>query len=582
MQKNDMYEKLSNERKKLQMEDKLPEWMTTMGWQTLKNKDYLYKTNDLKYTFRRMAKTAARHLNKLGIERKEYYQRRFFEIMWYAHMGPSTPNFNLGTPKGCPISCAGNVIGDSVLEFYEATLEAAMLTKECFGTSSYLGEIRHRGAPISRGGTAQGILPVFNDNAQVMIDITQGTARRGNWAGYIDLMCPDFDEVIDDIFKSPEGKNIGINYYDDDLIAISNQNPEAIRRYQKHMKLRAVFGKGYFYFPDRVARMQPKMYAELGLRSKASNLCSEITLHADSEHTYTCVLSSMNLAKYDEWKDTDAVQVATIFLDCVVSEFLDIIENKPANERRVFQKVINSTKKSRALGLGVMGFHTLLREKMIPVESEECVDLNEEIFKHIHDESLKASQFLAKELGEPEWCKGHGVRNTHRTSLPPTMSSSVVCMSVSQSIEWETANTYQQKLAGGTVYRVNPTLMKIMKERGKLTEEEIERIGIELDGSVQTLDYLTDLEKEVFKTADEIDPKVTIDLAAARQKWICQAQSLNLQFKADESEEYISDVHLYAMFNPNIKSLYYMRSKPTSKASSGKSVTTDECLSCHA
>lgn len=294
MQKNDMYEKLSNERKKLQMEDKLPEWMTTMGWQTLKNKDYLYNTNDLKYTFRRMSKTAARHLNKLGIERKEYYQRRFFEIMWYAHMGPSTPNFNLGTPKGCPISCAGNVIGDSVLEFYEATLEAAMLTKECFGTSSYLGEIRHRGAPISRGGTAQGILPVFNDNAQVMIDITQGTARRGNWAGYIDLMCPDFDEVIDDIFKSPEGKNIGINYYDDDLIAISNQNPEAIRRYQKHMKLRAVFGKGYFYFPDRVARMQPKMYAELGLRSKASNLClvgdTEIVVTSDDVTPETVTL----------------------------------------------------------------------------------------------------------------------------------------------------------------------------------------------------------------------------------------------------------------------------------------------------
>lgn len=272
LEKNKLYEELSFERKQLQEEGKLPHWVTTMGWQIIKNKNYLWNGRSLNETFQVMADTAAKHLPK-DLPNRDYIHKRFYEIMHKGHMGPSTPTFNLGTPKGFPISCAGGSVGDSVYEFYASTLEAAMLTKEYFGTSSYLGDIRPRGSKISRGGTAQGAAPVFDDHVQVMRDVTQGTARRGSWAGYIDLMSGDFDEIIDTIFVDPDDRNIGINWYDKDLINFANDEPETVRRFQKQMKLRAILGKGYFYFPDRVARAQPKMYAVHNLRSKASNLC---------------------------------------------------------------------------------------------------------------------------------------------------------------------------------------------------------------------------------------------------------------------------------------------------------------------
>ena len=579
LQKNELYEKLSEERKKLQREGEIPEWLTTMGWQMLKNKSYLYKTNSLKVTFERVAKTAARHLKP---EHQEYYQKRFFEVLWDGHLALSTPAYNLGTPKGFPVSCTGNTIDDSVFGFYDSIAEVANLTKEYFGTSSYIGDIRTRGSKISRGGTASGLVPVFKSHVQVMDDITQGTSRRGSWGGYIDLMHGDFDELVDEIMAEPEGYNIGVNYYDTDLIRISNGDPETIRRFQKHMKLRAVFGKGYFYFVDRTHRNQPAMYDEHGLRSLASNLCAEITLHADADHSFTCVLSSMNLQKYDEWKDTDAVQVATVFLDCVVTELLALIDAKPEREQVVYAKIRKGTEKSRALGLGVMGFHTYLQDHMIPIESMECVQINLEIFKHIHDESLQASQWLAQQYGEPEWCKGHGVRNTHRTSIPPTMSSSQICGTVSQGIEPLLANTFQQELAGGIVSRINPTLLKIMTDRGVLTQELIDDIGKKYDGSVQHVDWLTPLEKQVFKTAYEVDQIALVDLAADRQPLVCQSQSLNLMFKANTPGELIARVHLYAMFNKDIKSLYYMRSQSSSKGSDGISTVMDleSCESC--
>lgn len=577
--KNELYENLSTERKKLQEQGELPEWLTTMGWQLLKNNKYLYKTNSLKKTFKRVAATAASHLT----HNADYFENRFFEILWKGHFALSTPAYNLGTPKGFPVSCTGNYVNDSVHGFYDSLLEVADLTKEHFGTSGYVGDIRPRGSSISGGGTASGVVPVIKMHVQAMRDITQGTSRRGSWGGYIDLMHGDFDELLDEIMAETDDYNIGINYYDDDLIRLSNKHPETVRRYQRHMKLRAISGKGYFYFPDRVARMQPPMYEKHGLRSLGSNLCNEITLHADSQHSFTCVLSSLNLAFYDEWKNTDTVYVATVFLDCIVSETLKLIDEKPEHKKLAFERIRKGTEKSRALGLGVMGFHTYLQEKMIAFESMEAIKVNDDIFTHIHDESLRASQYLAKEYGEPEWCKGYGVRNTHRTCLPPTMSSSQICGTVSQGIEPVMANTYQQKLAGGTVTRINPKLMDIMKSRGVLTQANIDSIGKEFKGSVQHVDWLTEKEKQVFKTAYEINQFVLIDMGGDRQPKICQSQSLNVFCHNKMTEKEISELHLYAMFNPTTKGLYYMRSEPTSKGSSGKSnVTESECVSCSA
>ena len=305
---------------------------------------------------------------------------------------------------------------------------------------------------------------------------------------------------------------------------------------------------------------------------------TEISIHADELHTFACVLSSMNAKNYDKWKNTDAVYVATIFLDCVNQELIELAKDIPH-----MANIVRGAEKGRPLGLGLLGFHTYLQEHSIPFESIEAIKTNLEIFKHLNDESLRASQYMAKVLGEPEWCEGYGVRNTHRIAVAPNMSSAILVGGTSQGIEPIFSNIYQQKMAGGTVNRVNPTLLKLMRMRGVYSQELVDDIGMNYDGSVQDakFDWLTPHEKLVFKTAYEIEQTVIVDLAADRQPFVCQAQSINLFFLGDATEAYISDVHAYAISNPWIKSLYYQRSQATSKGSSGKAEKT-ECAACEA
>jgi ribonucleoside-diphosphate reductase alpha chain len=297
--------------------------------------------------------------------------------------------------------------------------------------------------------------------------------------------------------------------------------------------------------------------------------CSEIQLFSDNDHTFSCVLSSMNASMYDEWKDTDAVFNATVFLDCVNQDLIEIGKRTEGME-----KVVRFAEKSRALGLGMLGFHTYLQDHLISFESIDAMFKNAEIFKHLHDETLRASQWMATTFGEPEWCKGYGVRNTHRIAIAPNLSSALICGSVSQGIEPIYKNAYVQNTAAGKVDRVNPTLLKIMKEKDVYSEQTIKDI-ITHNGSVQHVEWLSDDEKTVFKTAFEIDQKQIIRLASARQRYIDQAQSINLFFSADEDEAYISEVHKLAFKDPYIKSLYYIRSE------NGVVVNKSECLSCH-
>lgn len=716
-----LYRIMSEERKSLQAEGLLPQWLTTMGWQLLKNKGYLSGASDLKTVFGRMAKHAA---TKLKPEHRDYHEGAFYNLMWDGWYAPSTPSYNLGAMnRAMSVSCTGSFITDTVNGFYSNLNEVALLTKLHFGTSSYLGDIRPRGASISGGGKAQGVLPVFKMHSQAMADITQGTKRRGSWAGYLPLMHGDFDEVVDHIKADSNDNNLGINYYDADLIALADAEQEQERRYKKHMHLRATHGKGYIYKPDTVARLQPPMYKEHGLRSQASNLClvgeteivvtadngttqetvtmkqfcdtrmdkthkvasnggfkkvtaaaktgrhkklvkvtddatgksivctpehkvftvnrgyveaqhlvptdvlkvygltcaslctiqfieydeevdvyditvpetecfyangilvhncTEISLHQDEDHSYSCVLGAMNLKHFDKWSKTDAVFVATVFLDCIVQDLLDSIDAMSPDEQHVLRRVYNGTKKSRALGLGVIGFHTYLQQNMIAFESEEAFDVNEKIFSHIQQESLRASQWLAKEYGEPEWCKGYGVRNTHRTCVAPTLSSSTITESVSQGIEPIYSNVYEQITAGGLVFRSNPQLKKVLEAHGMYSDELITDIGRNYDGSVQHLDFLTDHEKLVFKTAHEIDQYAVVDLTAARQSKICQLQSMNLFIHRNMKEDEFSALHLHILFNPNIGSAYYVRGQAAGKGSDGTATTTasTECESC--
>ena len=559
-----IYKELSRERKQLQKEGKLPPWLTAQAWQLLKSKYMTEDEPDLRSTYKRISLAAAKHMPD-----PDYWAERFYDVMWRGWLALSTPVLaNMGTTRGCPVSCSGSYVGDSVYDFYENRLESAILSQKGFGTSGYLGDIRARGTPISSGGKADGILPVLRGHVQMARDISQGSTRRGSWAGYVPIDHGDFWEIANHVSNNPDDCNIGWNISDAFINRLESGDADAIARYQRSLKLKMVTGKGYYFFVFNFNDLNPITYKSLGLNVSASNLCTEITLFSDPSHTFTCVLSSMNLARYDEWKDTDAVFVATVFLDCVAQEFIEM-----GRTIRGLEKAVRFTEKSRALGLGTLGFHTYLQSKSIPFESLDAHWMNIEIYKNIREKSNEATKWMAEILGEPEWCKGFGVRNTHLLAIAPNLSSALICGSVSQGIEPVYENAYVQGTPAGEMDRINPILVGLMKERGVFDYPVIRDI-IDNNGSVQHVDWLSDHEKQVFKTAFEIDQFAIIRLAAARQQFIDQAQSINLFFGADEKEEVISAVHQEAFKNRNIKSLYYIRSK------AGVTGSTGECVAC--
>jgi ribonucleoside-diphosphate reductase alpha chain len=550
---------LSAERKRLQKEGLLPDWYTTDAWGLFKSK-YMEGSSSFKDRVETIAKVAAKHAPDDGVD----WSKRFFNVIWSGWLSPSTPCLaNLGTNKGMPVACSGQYIGDSVTSFYAELLDTAVLTKNGFGTSAYLGDIRPRGSAISTGGNASGVIPVFQTYVDTMKRVTQGVARRGAWAGYLPIDHPDFNELAEWVKNNPDDANVGWIISDSFVELLNAGDPDSVARYQKAMKLKMLTGKGYFFFVDKVNRQRPWGYPEV----MASNLCTEITLHSSTEETFTCVLASMNLEKYDEWKDTNAVYVATVFLDCVASEFIERAKGK-----RGFEKAVLSTERSRALGLGVLGFHSLLHKRRLPFDNYKTKMLNNEIFKYIDEEAEKASKMLADHFGASTYST---LRNSHRTAIAPTMSTSQLMGGTSQGIEPYIGNVFVQQGAGGETIRVVPELLAIMKAKGVYTRDTLMDIA-NRDGSVQHVDWLTDDEKEVFKTAFEINQNVILDLASQRQRYICQAQSINLFFGADDPEEYISEVHKRAFLDENILSLYYVRTKAGVSASSG------ECVACHA
>lgn len=564
---SEIYKKLSEERKELQSKGLVPEWMSTAGYQLFKEKyEYDTKGQSFKGQAARIAETAAKHTPN-----PEYWAPKFFNLIWKGWLSCSTPVLaNMGTDRGLPVSCSGQYIGDSIHEFYSNLLETAVLTKNGFGTSGYLGDIRPRGTKISVGGKASGVVPVFKTYVQAMRDVAQGTARRGAWAGYLPLDHGDFDELCDYLKEHPDDLNLGWNVSDSFIAAMNAGDQDSIRRYQKALKTKMLTGKGYFFFPDKVNRKVPIPYKDKNLEVKSSNLCCEISLFQDEEHTYTCVLSSLNLTYYDDWKDTDAIFTATVFLDCVASEFIEKAKDIPALE-----KAVRFTRKGRALGLGVCGFHTYLQKKSLAFESLEAMFFNNNFFKEMSFKTLEASKWMAENWGEPEWTTGYGLRNTHRMAIAPTMSTALIMGGCSQGIEPIIGNAFIQSSAGGESERINPVFLDLMKERGKYSKKAIREIA-ENYGSVQNLDWLSEHEKLVFRTAFEINQEVIIRLAAQRQRHLDQAQSLNLFFSAEESEEYISHIHRLAFENEYIHSLYYVRTQVGIAGASDK----EGCVAC--
>lgn len=557
----------SEERKLGQDLGEIPEWFTTAGYQLFKQK-YLHQPT-IKDQYSLIASTAAKHLKGTQWEGVAY--GKFYNLLWNGWLSPSTPILaNMGTDRGLPVSCSGGYIHDSIDGFYTSRRETAILTKYGFGTSGYLGDIRPRGTSISIGGKASGIMPVFKGFVRDMQEVSQGATRRGAWAGYIPIDHRDFDEICDYLHHSPDDLNVGWVVSNKFINELDLGNKEYIRRYQKALKVKMITGKGYFFFVDKANAHRPQSYVQNHLDIKASNLCTEIMLHSSEDYTFTCVLSSMNVAKYDEWRNTDAVYWATIFLDCVASEFIE-----KAQTISGLEKAVEFTRKGRALGLGVCGFHTYLQSKMMPFESLEAQFFNSHLFEYISEQASYASAKMALELGVPRWCKNKDnvlYRNTHLLAIAPTKSTALIMGGISEGINPDPAMTYTQTTAAGEVERINPVLLNIMKDRGVYDDKHINEI-VSSFGSVQGVDWLSEDEKLVFRTAFEIDQRVIIRLASQRQRYVDQGQSINLFFAGDATEEYISEVHKEAFRNPDILSLYYCYSKAGVKASEG-------CVAC--
>lgn len=533
---------------------------------------YLYQAVNAKEQYQRIAKTLAKHINVYPGWWDVYYKGLtwedvFFSVTWQGDLSPSTPLLsNTGTDRGLPVSCAGNFVDDSVNSFYEKMRENALLTQEGFGTASYLGNIRPRGSKISRGGKASGVLPVLKANVQMSRDISQGSNRRGAWAGYLEITHGDFDEVCDYLVELPDDANVGwiiTDAFRDSLLA---QDKEALRRWGKVWKTKMVTGKGYLLFIDKVNRKVPQMYKDRGMNVSTSQLCIEIALYNDILHTFTCVLSSTNAANYRNWHPKLCF-IATVFLDCVVSEFLDKARNKTGLECAV-----RFTEKSRALGLGIMGLSTLFQKEMLPFGSLESMYLQNEIMTKFKDESDEASKWLAEVLGEPEWCKGYGVRNTHTTAIAPTKSTALIMGGVSEGINIDPKATYTQTTAAGEIDRISPVLLDKMKEKGVFNKKTIQDI-VDNFGSVQHVDWLTEHEKLVFRNAFETPMEDVLRMAAQRQRKLSQMQSLNLFFDGSEDEVYIGKIALEALLNEDIHSIYY--------AYSSRGVTASkDCVAC--
>lgn len=563
---NKTYEELSEERKELQSRGWLPEWYTTPAWQIF-SKKYIYDGEPAFFgRCKQIAATLSRHMKG----QEPIWEKKFFDLIWQGILSPASPALsNTGTTRGMPVSCSGQFVGDSIDSFYSNLREAALLSKEGFGTSADFSSIRPRGASISKGGKANGVSDVVDDFFTCSAKVSQGGNRRGSFAAFVNIDHPDWDELVDKLLTEPNGKNYGWTLTDDFCNRLKQGDTEANRRYSKALYAKMVSGKGYFFFVDKANRHRPPMYVKNGLDIKATNLCTEIMLHSSEEYSYTCVLSSLNLLHWDKIKDSDAAFTATVFLDCLCSEFIERGRYIPGLE-----KAVAFTEAGRAIGLGALGFHSYLQSQKIPYESFQAHMLSTQIAHHIHEQSEKASRWLAKEYGVPDWCRGFGLRNTHRTAYAPTKTTSQLMGGASESWFPEPGMVYEAESAAGSIRRISPIFYQCMKEKGVYNKDTIQDIAEHL-GSVQHVSWLNHDEKLLFRNAFEMNQEVLFNQAMARQRYVCQGQSLNFYVPENGSEDLIAKLMSKVVDHPSCLSQYYIYSR------SGVTVS-DECIACAA
>ena len=533
-------------------------------------------------------RTIADHAEKLlGIEG---FADKFYNYMgkgWYSLSSPVWANF--GKKRGLPVSCFGSNIGDNIESILYTQAEVGEMSKMGGGTSGYFGNIRGRGAEITDNGHAPGAVHFMNLFQSVVDNISQGSTRRGRFSPYLPIEHPDIMEFLE---IGTEGATIqdlthAVTVSDEFMEEMIGGDTEKRAAWAKVIQRRGEIGYPYIMFSDTMNKNTVDVYKDKNAKIYNSNLCSEIALHNSEEESFVCVLSSMNTLHYDEWKDTDAVETMTYFLDAVVTEFLtkieDIRDNGTIEGKRAFfylEKAYNFAKRQRALGLGVLGWHSFLQSKGLAFDSKEAAKMNVEVFKLIKEKSYKASEEMAQRYGEPEYLIGYGRRNVTLNAIAPTTSSAFILGQVSQSIEPIWSNCYVKDVAKMKVTIKNPILEKLLEELGKNDKETWNSIK-QNDGSVQHLDFLTDEQKEIFRTFAEINQSTIINQAAIRQDFIDQSQSLNLMISPDMPTKDINKLLIDA-WKLGVKTLYYQHSMNSAQAFARKKLGLNDlhCVAC--
>ena len=512
------------------------------------------------------------------------FAEKFYHYMSEGYYSLASPVWsNFGKERGLPISCFGSHVDDDIGNILYSQSEVGMMSKLGGGTSGYFGKIRHRGAAIKDNGEASGAVHIMRLFESMVDVVSQGSVRRGRFSPYLPIDHPDIMEFLE---IGTEGNPIqelthGVTVKDDWMQQMIDGDVDKRTVWAKVLQSRGEMGYPYIFFTDNANNGAADVYKDKNLPIYASNLCTEIMLPSNHDWSFVCVLSSINVLHYDKWKDTDAVETMIYFLDAVITEFLEKLEvyknSDDRDDQQTFlfmERAYNFSKENRALGMGVLGWHSLLQSKMLPFDSQGAYDLNSDVFKNIKEHSNKASKDLAEKFGEPELLKGYGRRNTTLNAVAPTTSSAFILGQVSQGIEPIWSNIYVKDIAKIKTTIKNPFLVKLLEEKGMDTPEVWKQIR-DRDGSVQDLDFLSEDEKEVFKTYAEIDQMSIIYQAANRQNHIDQGQSLNIIVHPDTTTKEVNKIHVTA-WKLGLKSLYYQHSMNAAQKFKQKK----DCESC--
>ena len=574
-----------------------PEWGNTEIYVKTISKGYLLAGEKPKDAYWRVSTRVAQRLGKPQMASK------FFDYIWKGWLNLATPVLsNTGTDRGLPISCFGIDVADSIFDIGTKNLELMLLAKHGGGVGIGINQIRPAGAPISGNGTSDGVVPFAKIYDSTILATNQGSVRRGAASVNLNIEHKDFEEWLE--IREPKGdvNRQSLNLHqcavvgDKFMRKLQDGDEDARRKWGKLIQKRKATGEPYIMYKGNVNKQNPDMYKNNGLKVHMTNICSEITLHTDESHSFVCCLSSLNVAKYDEWKDTDLVYTATWFLDGVLEEFI-----QKAKNLKGFENSVRSAEKGRALGLGVLGWHTYLQKNGIPFEGMAAQFETRKIFSQLKIESERASRDMAVELGEPLWCRDSGMRNTHLRAIAPTVSNSKLSGDVSAGIEPWAANVFTEQTSKGTFIRKNSELEKVLRKVGINTKETWDKIMAD-GGSIQDLQELDEFRylngklvkkediseldyeksfniKDVFKTFKEINQLDLVKQAGIRQQYIDQAVSLNLAFPSTATPKWINQVTMEA-WKQGIKTLYYMRTESVLRGDIATRAMDPDCLSC--